>query len=268
MTLTFSGTTIAAYAVSGAVMLIGGLAYMIGWKKRTGTKWFPIITGAVTFLLFALVLKSIPLYPILTAENDVSDTINNEIWLKAAVAGLSAGIFEETGRFLAFKTVLKKDPEKHTALDYGVGHGGIELLYAAVLTIGYVAICIAVNQSGLETFLADIPEMMQPDAIAKLEDVAGHGFEILPLGLIERASALMAHMGFSIMVFRAVRDKKSRWMYPAAIALHTAADMGAVLLAEHVLLLETVLFVFAAVILCVAVCKVYRRMPSVQEVRT
>jgi len=222
------------------------------------------VTGAVTFLLFALVLKVIPLYPLMWADNAVSHTVNNTPWLLALVGALSAGIFEETGRFLAFRTVLKKYSEKRTALDYGIGHGGIELLYAAFVTLSYVAIGIMVNQNGLDSLLGNTPAFLKDTFTATLESKASIGFEMLPLGVMERAGALMIHLAFSVMVFRAVHDKKSRWMYPAAILLHSAVDTCLVLLADHIILVELLLMVFAAVMLFISLRKVYKNTPSVQ----
>ncbi|MBR5371874.1 MAG: YhfC family intramembrane metalloprotease [Oscillospiraceae bacterium] len=266
MTITFSNATIAAYAISGTVFLIAGLLYFILWKKRTKAPVFPIVTGAVTFLLFALGLKVIPLYPLMMADNAVSHTVNSTPWLLALVGGLSAGIFEETGRLLAFRTVLKKYPDKRTALDYGIGHGGIELIYSAFITLGYAAMGIMVNQNGADALLGNTPDYLKDTFMATLESKAALGFEMLPLGVMERAGALMIHLAFSVMVFRAAHDKKSRWLYPAAILLHAAADASIVLLADHVLLTEILFIVFAAVMLFISVRKVYRNTPSAQEV--
>ena len=49
-----------------------------------------------------------------------------------------AGLFEETGRFAAFKTVLKKKRASDAnALMYGAGHGGFEAFY--VLCVGMIS---------------------------------------------------------------------------------------------------------------------------------
>ena len=59
-----------------------------------------------------------------------------------------AGIFEETGRFLAFKTVLRKKQGKDiNALMYGAGHGGFEA--AALLGITMINNIIYFAQSAL-----------------------------------------------------------------------------------------------------------------------
>lgn len=48
-----------------------------------------------------------------------------------------AGLFEETGRFLAMRYVLKKEHgNAHNALMYGAGHGGLEMF--VILSLGMI----------------------------------------------------------------------------------------------------------------------------------
>ena len=51
------------------------------------------------------------------------------------------------------------------------------------------------------------------------------------IGLWERFSALVLHLGLSLLVWVAVRKGgKWLWLFPAAILLHALVDAGAVLL--------------------------------------
>jgi uncharacterized membrane protein YhfC len=50
-------------------------------------------------------------------------------WLYAVLGALLAGLFEETGRFIAFKFLLKKRTDRKTAISYGIGHGGFEAIF-------------------------------------------------------------------------------------------------------------------------------------------
>ena len=57
----------------------------------------------------------------------------------------------------------------------------------------------------------------------------------LLMGLWERFSALLLHLGFSLMVWAAVRKGgKWLWLFPAAIALHALVDAEAVMLSKSV----------------------------------
>ena len=52
-------------------------------------------------------------------------------------------------------------------------------------------------------------------------------FVNLILGVVERIFAVLFHIGASIIVFYACKDKSRFWLYPLAILLHTAMDFVA-----------------------------------------
>ena len=58
------------------------------------------------------------------SDHAVSRFLNANPVLLALVAGLFPGLFEETGRLVAFKTVLKKRKNRETSISYGTGTGG------------------------------------------------------------------------------------------------------------------------------------------------
>ena len=263
--LKFSSSVIAVYAVTGALMILMAVTGFLLWKKRTNAPLKPIFTGAAVFLLFALVLKAIPSYPLLAADNAVSRTINTTPWLYYLTGGLMAGIFEETGRFLAFKTVLKSHTKRRTALDYGVGHGGFELLYVGITTASIVAMGIIVNSSGAEALFKDLPEWMLPAAEKQVQKYASATVLTLLLGLVERISAVMLQIGLSVLVYRAARGRKAIWLYPAAVLLHTAIDFSLFFAEEHPYLTEAMLLVCALTLLLIAVKIVYPHTPEKEE---
>lgn len=45
------------------------------------------------------------------------------------VGPLIPGVFEETGRFVAFKTVLRRRKNRETSISHGIGHGGFEVMF-------------------------------------------------------------------------------------------------------------------------------------------
>jgi uncharacterized membrane protein YhfC len=56
-----------------------------------------------------------------------------------ALPSLTAGVFEETARYIAYRFLLKEH-NMENGLIYGVGHGGIEsimLVGVNVVTIGF-----------------------------------------------------------------------------------------------------------------------------------
>ena len=65
---------------------------------------------------------------------------------------LLAGVFEEVGRYLAFRFLLKRYTNRRDAVTYGIGHGGIEAILVLGLTaINNIAIAQLVNSGSIET---------------------------------------------------------------------------------------------------------------------
>jgi hypothetical protein len=79
-------------------------------------------------------------------EHAVSRFLSANPVLLALVAGLFPGVFEETGRLVAFKTVLRKRRNRETSISYGIGHGGFEVILILGLTyIQYIAYAVMIN---------------------------------------------------------------------------------------------------------------------------
>ncbi|NTU77489.1 MAG: YhfC family intramembrane metalloprotease [Alphaproteobacteria bacterium] len=120
--------SILAMAVSALIgIAIPAVLYVIYRKK--GAKHLSFWTGAVTFVLFAFVLEQLAYFFLM--KTALWTTITGNIMLYGVVGGFLAGLFEETGRFVAFKTVLrKKRGNDYNGLMYGASHGGEKVSFS------------------------------------------------------------------------------------------------------------------------------------------
>ena len=207
-----------------------------------------ILIGAGVLFVFAIILESILHQIVLKGPH--GEAIMGNIWYYALYGGLAAGIFEETGRFLAMKYLLKKEPtEAKTAVTYGVGHGGAEMLLLFGITmISNLVLVAMINGGQADTILNSAPAEARAQAEAQFAqlETASAGYYLL--GLWERFSALILQVGLSIMVWTAVRKGgKWLWLCPAAILLHFLVDGIAVVLSKSVSMVavEIVLFCLA-----------------------
>lgn len=203
--------------------------------RRFHAKLSTILLGAGTFFLFALVLESAMHHLVLKGPHGAF-LLNNTLWY-ALYGGMAAGIFEETGRFLAMKFLMKKEPSTPLpGVAYGVGHGGIEMLIIFGITmISYLALSVMINAGQADLLVSKTPAEAAEQVQAQLEQLQMTGAGTLLIGLWERFSALLLHVGLSLMVWVAVRKGgKWLWLFPAAIALHAMVDAGAVLLQQSV----------------------------------
>lgn len=224
----FTDEAIAGLLTEGALMIIIPVILAIVWKIKTKESLIPILIGAVTWLLFAIILKLAPAYLLMYGDNPAAKTISGSVLLSAATAGVLAGVFEETGRFLAYKFVLKQYTHRRSSISYGIGHGGFESAYVG-FQMGMMAVMGIMFNSGMGDMLtANIDEAMKATAFSQLETYTALTMPECLLGVFERIPAIAAHISFSVLVFAAVREKKYFYLYPLAIILHAAVDFSIV----------------------------------------
>lgn len=203
--------------------------------RRCHAKASTILIGAGTFIVFALVLEAI-LHQVVLKGPHGAAIMGNTLWY-ALYGGLAAGLFEETGRFLAMTFLMKKEPANRIpALAYGVGHGGIEMILIFGLTmISNLLLSVLINTGHSDIIFAQASAEAAAQVQVQLDQLQAAGAGTWLLGLWERFSALILHLGLSLMVWTAVCKRgKWLWLFPAAIALHALVDAGAVILQQSV----------------------------------
>ncbi len=236
-------TATLVWLVIGAVFAFAlPISLLVWWRKTRKAKLLPFFVGAAVFVVFAVVLETLLHQVCVFGDNAVSRAINANPYLYMLYSGLAAGLFEETGRYVAFRWLIGKRryPERDTAVTYGIGHGGIE----AMLTLGtayatMIVIALYLRHGNQPAALA----MMGGSAEALSTYIAALG-QLTPgtvlLAMVERGAAMLLHIALSIFVLLAVRDKRQWTWFPFAIALHAIADMPAALYQRGMLPLSVV----------------------------
>ena len=222
--------------------------------RKHHAKLSTILIGAGTFIIFALVLESIMHQLVLNGPNGAA--IMDNTLLYALYGGLAAGIFEETGRFISMKFLMKKEPsEPLPGVAYGVGHGGAEMLIIFGITmINNLALSALINSGQAEVLFSKVPEDAAAQLQTQLDQLQTLGAGALLIGFWERISALILHLGLSLMVWVAVRKGgKWMWLFPAAIVLHAIIDAGAVMLQKSAGMVPLELIVTAEAIAVAAI---------------
>lgn len=266
-----------SFIAMGLTALLGialPIAVVLIWKIRKKERMTTILIGAATFLLFALVLEkpiqNAIIFPVQMGLPDhaVSRFINARPLLWAFLAGLFPGVFEETGRLVAFTTVLRKRKNRETSISHGLGHGCFEAMFLIGVTyIEYIALGIMINTGTFGSIISQAAAQA-PDAVGQLytiaDQLASFSFGSMAIALVERVFAVLFHVGASIMVFYACRDKKRFWLYPLAIILHTALDFIAALTMVNLfnpspVVLEVIVGVFGILTFLGAYFLLYRK---------
>ena len=216
------------------LMIVVPRVVAIIWTKKKKEKFTTVLVGAATFLLFAVILEK-PLQAVLIApmqmglaDTGISQFLNARPILWAFIVGLFPGVFEETGRLAAYKTVLKKRKNRETSISHGIGHGGFEVMFLLGATYAtYIAYAIMINTGTFGTVVDQVMAQAPDQAdslVAVASGIASFSFVNLALSIIERIFAVLFHIGASIIVFYACKDKGRFWLYPLAVLIHTAMD--------------------------------------------
>ena len=234
----FSGIKVASMFICCLLCIIIPIGAMIIYKKKNkDVRISSFFIGGAVFILFALVLEQIMHYFMLPA---VSGSTVAYVFYRA----FAAGIFEETGRLAAFKTVMKKQNDPKEAVMYGLGHGGTEaILLAGLSMLSSVVTAVMTNQMGVEAIVSlssggntETAELVR----SQLETLAAVGTGTMLLSVLERIIAITFHTAMSVMVFESARVKGKGFLFPVCIVFHAVLDIPAALYQRQVIPLYAV----------------------------
>ena len=217
-------------------------------RKKYKINFAVLGLGAVAFFASSQVLEKIVHLLVLHPQKDGTVPLMTENPLLYVIYGISmAALFEETARLIFFKWLEKKRTlEDSDALAYGLGHGGLELLYLGMGSL----ISLLILFSLLESSNPDLANLLPQNTLETVQSLSG--WQVYLLG-VERVLALVMQIGLSFWVYQAVRQKN--WIYLAtAYGLHAFFDLAPSLsqvgwisnplLVEGLLAVEVVLFVY------------------------
>lgn len=223
-----SSQAIAGMILSGIVCTIGPILLLIFWRIRKKCNLLPALVGAIIFPVFALGLESIPKLLLLGSTSDFSKAILENVWALAFISALLAGIFEECGRFVAFRFFLKKYNTPECAITYGIGHGGIEsILIVGIGMISNLSLALMINSGSFDTMLAAMSAEQAATYQSLMTTLVTTGFTTYMVSIWERIFAISLHISLSVLVFTAVKHPSKRYLFPLAILLHGLIDFPA-----------------------------------------
>lgn len=215
------------------------------WRKRSGEKVKAAIIGALIFVVFVFGLENLCHQFFIFGQNPLSSYIKNHAWSYVLYASLAAGVFEETGRYIAFRFLLKKQNNKSCGIMYGIGHGGIEVIIICTISmISSIALALSINAAGAEALIGSVPAEQAEAVKASITALQTSSPLYFLVSPYERIVALTLHIALSVMVFMAVKRGKI-YLYPVAILLHAGVDSFAALyqygIITNILILEAII---------------------------
>ncbi len=259
-------SSVPSLAITVILMIAIPVVFFIYWrrkhKEQTKISW--LIAGAVGFIVSARVLELGVHYFCILADNPVSRFINGNTVAFVLYGTIMAGVFEECGRYIILKYIMKKNRTRENAVLYGIGHGGIEILAVILPTmITYLAVAVLFSAGDAETALRtlNITEETAAAALPSVQAAAAFGYGLMAMNVIERLFALLLLIGLTVIVYYGVINAKKVCL-PMAILLHMLMDTFAALYQRGLVPLwavEVWAAVWTAIVVFIAV-KLYRKM--------
>ena len=260
-------SSIPSLIITVVLMIAVAAAFFICWRRkhREQTNIRYLIAGAIGFIVSARVLELGVHYICIVADNPVSRFINGSTAAYVIYGVLMAGLFEECGRHIVLKYIMKKDRTRENAVLYGIGHGGIEILAVVLpLMATYLVIAVMFSKGNIQEAM-NVLKITEDTAAASLPAVqaaASFNYGTMALNVFERLAAMFVHIGLTVIVFYGVVRAKKGFL-PLAILLHMLADTFPALYQRGILPLWTVEVWAAlwAVLITLIALKLYKKLP-------
>lgn len=202
--------------------------FFVHWRKKhkEQTNISYLIAGAIGFVVSARMLELGVHYFCILSDNPVSRFISGSTVAYVLYGTIMAGVFEECGRHIVLRYVMKKNLTRENAVLYGIGHGGIEILSVLLPSIIlYLVIAVMFSTGDVETALRTlkITEETAASALPSIKAAASFGYMSMAMNVIERLLAMLIHIGLTVIVYYGVVNRKKIYLL-SAILLHMLMD--------------------------------------------
>ncbi len=216
---------IVSYAVSFLGMVALPIVLWIYFTRRFSLSWKLVLAGGLTFIA-----SQIPHIPLVLAMGSLLKSLS--LLANAVILGLLAGIFEETTRYILFKSILKKSRTWKESVLVGLGHGGTEAVILGVLAALTFANMIVYRNIDLST----VPSIPVDQLEVAKQQVAAYWsapWYMALMGFVERIFAICLHVSLSVMVLYSIASRKPIWFW-LALLWHAFVDAIAVYVGQKV----------------------------------
>lgn len=214
-------------AIAFVVLFPLVLGFALNRRLRVGWRYFWF--GALIFLIFQM-LTRVPaveiIQAVITPQLQASKAL---LWGWLLILSLTAGLFEEIGRYLGYRWFMGKEEKTwRKAVMYGTGHGGLE----SMLLVGGLGLLTLINVLIIPTLNPSaLPAATQKQIADQFTAIAAQPAWLPLLGAYERVCAIAFHIAMSVVVLQVFRRGQIRWLWIAVLA-HFTFDFASVSVAQ------------------------------------
>ena len=205
------------------------LIFLFFWKRkcRESARYKALLIGAVGFLISARVLELGVHMFCIVSDNPVSRFINGHVAVYVLYGIIMAGVFEECGRYIILRYLIKKENTRENAVMYGIGHGGIEVWAISLMSLfTYLAIAVAFtgHPASQALSLLHITEKSAAAALPAVQATAAFGISAAASTVLERILCMFAHIFLTVVVYYSIQKQDKKYLL-LAVFLHMMFDL-------------------------------------------
>jgi len=218
----------ACVGVAVAIFLLANKKY----KRSAGL----ILAGALGFFITQGLIR-IPLLQVFGSRLNALGTV-----APVLILGLSAAIFETSGRVAAARLTRERSASPAGGMLLGLGHGLCEMF---VLLVGvYVNNIVLLLTNNAET---------RELAVQVQQALAATPLWMFALAFAERLMAIVFHTLMSVLIVKGFLSGRRTLYILTVLLLHAAFDIAAAFLVMHVGAAKTEIFIAAVAACCLVV---------------
>lgn len=167
--------------------------------------WRPILFGVLTFIVFQVFVRMSINQVLLPQTTWYKNVAGNQPILYALFLGSTTALFGIGGRFIVMSLVLKRHRSALDGIAFGVGYGGIEAIFIAIINVFVL--------------------------LLSTTEIAASGMVFADS--IERISDIVIQIAFSVMVMKSICEKNYVWIL-LAFTINTATEFGVAMVSKSV----------------------------------
>jgi len=219
------------HLLNGLLMIAIPIGLGLYLTEKFNLNWRIWWIGAITFVLSQVghIPFNMGVDYLFTNEFLPLPTQRWRLLFNLVFLGMSAGIWEETFRYIAYRWWVKDARSWRKALLLGAGHGGIEAIILGIIVMLTYFQMLALQESNLSA-------IAPPGQLDRLSSIVASYWSIpwygSLLGSLERVFALITHLCLSVMVWQVINRNHHRWLL-LAIGWHAFFNAGALYIAQN-----------------------------------
>lgn len=196
-------------------------------KKKISVK--PMFLGMAAFFVSQVCIR-LPILQILGVQSWFKAFALNYTLPYIIILAFTAGLFEESARYLCAGCFLKKNRLFRDAISFGLGHGLCEVItITGMMQINNLTYAIMINNGTFQKAFAAVPAAQTQQILNQMLNAKP---ELLYISVLERIFTVAFHIFASVLIFKAVNDHQTRY-YFYALAAHFVTDFGSAALSTY-----------------------------------